>query len=163
MPNVVFDGPNKIITVNLGIEELNIQVDVYSDWKEWVVSDSNAQYLPAISVIGGDPISATKNLGATFFLENGWKIKPSEANHTLTVVGNIFTRDGSPVFIPTTGQYNVVINMNTSNIIDGLVGIGSQVWSQPKSNIVAGSMGQLLVDAEQKTDDNQALILASIR
>jgi hypothetical protein len=174
MAKVTFDGPNKLIIVNNGITSIDVKIDIYSDWKEWIVLSDNAKYPQVISVIGGDEISPSIYLGATFFLENGWKIRPYEGNHTLTVSGNLYTRDGSSPFVSTTGSYNVLIKMTTSNLIntvatDGSGGssytpeeIANAVWSKPKSELSASNTaGNVLVNTEANTDDIQALIFAA--
>ncbi len=95
MPNVSFDGVNKIIQVTLapsgGEVELDVKVDVYSDWKEWLLLSDNSKFAPAIRAVGGDPISGIQSLGSTFFLINGWRIRPYEANHRFTLNGNLYT------------------------------------------------------------------------
>ena len=72
---VTFDGPNRIIRVNEGVTELDIQKDIYSDWKEWVSSFSdNAVWLPAIRTTGGDPTVDGQKSGDIYFLINNWKL-----------------------------------------------------------------------------------------
>ena len=72
---VTFDGPNKIIRVNDGVTELDIKSDIYSDWKEWVITrNDNARYLPAIRSVGGDPTVSGQTAGDIYFLINGWKL-----------------------------------------------------------------------------------------
>lgn len=174
MAKVTFDGDNKLIIVNNGITTIDIKTDVYSDWKEWIVLSDNSKYPQVISVIGGDEISPSIFLGATFFLENGWKIRPYEGNHTLTVSGNLYTRDGSSPFVSTVGSYNVLIKLTTSNLIntvatDGSGGssytpaeIADAVWAKPKSELTASNTaGNVLVNTESNTEDIQALIFAA--
>jgi len=121
-----FDGPNKIIQATIGTVLIEV-ADLYSRWKDWLATDDNAKYLPALSVVGGDPIPSGY-LGSTFFLENGWKIRPDAVSHTLTVSGNLFTRDGSAPVIAASGSYNVLVVMTVSNLIDTLaVGSGMSV------------------------------------
>ncbi len=131
MADVGFDGVNKIITVNTGITEITVN-DVYSRWKDWVLEDDNAKFLEALSVLGGDPITNVQSVGTTYFLENGWKMRPDEVNHTLSVDGNLFTRDGSDQFITTIGTFQVLVNLSTSNLIDTIIAAGADadsVWS----------------------------------
>ena len=118
MSNVSFNGITKLITVNTGITSIDVGLDLYSEWKKWVLLDDNAKYLPAFSAIGGDLLGDNRYLGSTYFLENEWKIKPYEGNHTLSVSGNLYTRDGTSPFIQTIGNYNVLISMQVSNLID---------------------------------------------
>jgi len=45
------------------------------------------------------------------FLENGWRIKPQKANHTLNVIdGIILVNNGGDPFKNTIGSYIVRIN-----------------------------------------------------
>jgi hypothetical protein len=124
MPDIVtFDGPNKLIIEidAAGDNELDL-VEIYSEWKTWVLLSDNAKYLQAFSVVGGDEITATQNLGSTFFLENGWRLRPAESSHKLTIVGNLFTREsGQSVFIPTVGAFTVNTETRVSSLVDSSV------------------------------------------
>lgn len=72
---VTFDGANRIIYVNPEVTELDIKIDVYSNWKEWIKAvPENAGWLPAIRTIGGDPTITGEFAGDIYFLINGWKI-----------------------------------------------------------------------------------------
>ncbi len=125
MSKVTFDGINRLIVVNDNETSINVSTDIYSDWKEWVLQSDNFKYPIAISAIGGDPIGSGQFLGTTFFLENGWKIRPYEGNHNLTISGNLYTRDESSPFVSTIGSYNVLISMKVSNLIDTISTGGS--------------------------------------
>jgi hypothetical protein len=124
--NVQFDGPNKLVICNYGTTHLSVQ-DTYSYWKEWSLVSDNAKYKEAFSVLGGDPTVAGKFLGSTYFLENGWKIRPYEGNHVLVIEGNLYARTGG-VLVPTVGAYNVQVQQIISNIIDTVsTGGGSSI------------------------------------
>jgi len=125
--NVTFDGPNKLIWVNEGVITLDVKTDIYSAWIEWIVvlglveHKDNPGYLEAVTAIGGEP-TPTGQIGSSFFLQNGWKIKPYHGTYRLTVNGNIFASDGSNPYVATdviTGvPNNITINANTSNLVD---------------------------------------------
>ena len=70
---VVFDGINKLITVDAGVTALNIRTDVYSSWVEWIETEDNARFLPAMRYTGLDVIPGGFT-GDTYFLINGWKL-----------------------------------------------------------------------------------------
>ena len=135
---VVFDGYNKIIYVAEGVTTLAVKEDVYSAWKEWTLA-SPEEPLPinwprAISVIGGEPLNDTLNVGSTFFLENGWRIQPvaSKTPYILTVEGNIFTREaGGNPFLFAEG---VSVNLLRSNIVDQVVA-SAQITETDYQNI----------------------------
>lgn len=118
MAKVTFDGDNRLIIVNNGETSINVNVDIYSEWKAWLLASDNIKYPIAVSAIGGDPIGGARYLGTTFFLENGWKIRPYEGNHALSIDGNLYTRDESSPFVQTIGSYNVLISMQVSNLVD---------------------------------------------
>jgi hypothetical protein len=113
---VTFDGISKLILINEGETNINVRSDIYSNWKEWILYDDNAKYIQALTVLGGDPITDTTFVGLTYFLENGWRIKPWTGNYILTIDGNIYTREpGENPAIPVSG---VSVNFTRSNLVD---------------------------------------------
>ena len=116
---VHFDGPNKLIVINNGITELDVQEDIYSGWKEWFEVRDNAKYEQAMTAIGGETITAVQKVGITYFLENGWRIKMWEGNFNLTVNGNLYTREpGESPYVAAEGSYAVSIATSKSNLVD---------------------------------------------
>lgn len=116
------DWVNRLFILKAGVTELDVQVDLYSDWKEEVKLSDNMKYWPAMRAVGGDPISDTQNLGSTYFLINGWKIRPHEADHELLITGNIFTDPaGESIIVPTLGSYTVLVTNFVSNLVDSSV------------------------------------------
>jgi hypothetical protein len=114
----IFDGETKVITLTAGTTSFDV-ADLYSRWKEWVLLSDNSKFAPAMRSVGGDPISNVKNLGATYFIINGWRIRPQEANHRLIVNGNLYTDPpGDSPILGTLGTYSVVVEMNVSNLVD---------------------------------------------
>ncbi len=123
-----FDGPNKLFIVKSGVTQLDVQVDLYSSWKQEVKLSDNLKWAPAMRTIGGDPTTLALNAGDTYFMINGWRIRPQEANHTLNVDGNLFTDPpGFSTFVDTVGAFNVRVEMFLSNIIDGLNFLRDQI------------------------------------
>jgi len=132
MAKVTFDGENLLIIVNAGITELDVQIDLYSDWKEWKVLSDNSKYLQAFQAIGGEPIGGGLFVGTTYLMLNGWKIRPDEVNHTLTLFGNLFGEGGAGIIQPTVGAYIVAVQFRNSVLAQGIstsggVGTPSQV------------------------------------
>lgn len=84
-----FDGPNKRIIL-VATSSLNVR-DLWSRWVDWVHIGTNSKYALAFSAVGGndiDPSSGT-SIPCYIFQANGWKIRPMESNHTLTVSGGV--------------------------------------------------------------------------
>jgi hypothetical protein len=110
MVGYVFNGSTKIVSLTSGTIILDIK-DMYSRWKEWVAS-SGMNFLRAFEVVGGDPIDESRGVYITsyYFLTNGWRVRPQESSHKLTVInGVLLTKEGADPFIPTIGTYNVAI------------------------------------------------------
>lgn len=109
---VTFDGPNKLIYINDGELAIDVEQDLYSDWKEWALLRDYLKYDAAFRVVGGDP-TPTGFLGATFFTINGWQIL---VDHGITFTGNIYSDDfESPFTVPEGTQLATTV---VSNIID---------------------------------------------
>lgn len=107
-----FDGENLIITLDSGITTVDVEIDLYSEWKEWILLSTNSKYPPAFRTVGGDPLTPGIDAGAYFFIRNdlGWRIKPPEENITVYIVGNLAPEDsGLDVLIPTTGAFTAAI------------------------------------------------------
>ena len=121
MSVVTFDGDQLLIIVDNGVTEIDVKIDLYSDWKEWVKIGDNAKYLQAMRAVGGDPLPGSKALGSTFFLMNGWRIRPYEGSHTLTVNGNLYTEEGESPYISTLGSYNIMVISVVSSLVDSTV------------------------------------------
>ena len=119
--NVSFDGINKLIIVNTGVTEISVKTDLYSDWKEWTLIGDNSKYLSAMRAVGGDPISDVKELGSTYFLTNGWRIRPAEWNHRLSIVGNLYTEEGDSPYISTLGSYSVMLISEVSTLVESTI------------------------------------------
>jgi len=147
---VTFDGLARLILVNENVTTLNFQEDVYSGWKEWVKdpTQDNGKWAEAISAVGGDPLPGDRTLGSTFFLENDWKMRTWEGDHEITVFGNVFTRTGESIFVRTIDKWNIVINLNTSTLVEtATVALGpaaveqivSGVWAESLSGTTAGT------------------------
>lgn len=175
---VAFDVNTKIIYVNEGVTELDVKVDIYSAWKEWVQNSPEfptpAWQQEAISAIGGEPLTDTLNVGSTFFLENGWRLQPfaSKVPYVLTVTGNLFTREaGGNPFLFAEG---VSVNLTRSNLVDQLVAstsitdgdfaaIAERVWKyQTLNDVGVNSYGRLVQNVDSdltivKTEVNKTL------
>jgi len=140
---VTFFGIEKIIQINEGVTNVDVKRDIYSSWKEWASLQDNVKFPIAISAIGGEPITSTTAVGATYFLENGWRIRPWSGNYILTIDGNVYTREagGAPTFAPEI-KSTITISFNRSSLVDrvdlnpDVVQIDVNVLSQQISSLV---------------------------
>ncbi len=155
---VTFDGINKLILINEGESSIDVEIDIYSNWKEWVQYEDNGKFVEALSTTGGDPLPGSLEIGSTFFLENGWKVKYNGVSDiTIDITGNLFTRDGSSPYLGTGLNISVNIISSTSSEVrfvdlDTLAInnelVASNVWSENISGTLASI---LLQDASNNT------------
>jgi len=128
---VTFDGTNRLIIINPGVTTIDVQRDIYSSWKEWMLVDLNVKYFQALRLIGGEPTVDGQFLDSTYFLINGWRIKPQPGSYSLKITGNLFDVDGGDIFVPAevvTGiPNNININTNTAVVVRKIEGGGITV------------------------------------
>jgi len=158
--NFTFDGLNKIISCSLGTVQFSAG-EVYSRWKDWLQDDpTRLKYLPAFNnSVGGESLGSGTLVGAYYFLQNGWKIRPQEADHQLSVSGNLFPiPDTAGLFEDTLGNYQVIVGMRTSSLTQTVVtsattsasSIANAVWSEDLSTRTSGA-GKTVKDINNTT------------
>lgn len=156
---VVFDGPNRYIYLLDGYGEFSVSEHVYDAWKEWIRLRDFTKYPEALQVVGGEPISPTEALGATFFLVNGWKMKPIDGTEAITIDGNIFSDDLQPATDPDdNGNLNISYKVSTLTntiIVDG-GGVGDaptveEIDAQLTASHGSGSWQQGLTTTQDNT------------
>jgi hypothetical protein len=108
----VFDGDTKIISLTLGTVTIDV-VDLWSRWLDWLLLSDNSKYPIAMKQVGTEPIDPVAGtfIPIYIFLQNGWRLRPQEASHTLKVTNGILLVDGGgDPFLNTLGSFNVRIN-----------------------------------------------------
>lgn len=109
-----FDGVAKRITLPSGMVTLDL-LDLHSRWKDWLLL-GNAGYEQAFFAVGGDIPAIPLYL----FIQNGWRIIPQAANHTLTVTNGVLeVSGGGDPFVDPVGSYAIRINRDTPGIAIG--------------------------------------------
>lgn len=119
-----FDAIARVITLTEapagGKVTVDVKVDLYSDAKEdWLADPVLNRHRFPFRVVGGDDLPGTKKLGAHFFLRNdlGWRIRPYDQDHELTLDGNLWPEDDSlALFLPTVGARTVTIFIDRSSL-----------------------------------------------
>lgn len=115
MTVATFDFTNLRIILPPGDVTIEVERDLYSAWK--VAANLNSVNMSAPPAfrpsVGGDSLSPGIEAGAYFFLQNqdGWRIRPDEADATVTLTGNLAAEDPAlPMTVPTLGAFTVLIN-----------------------------------------------------
>lgn len=99
---MAFDGANKRIVLDSAAVTA---AEIWSRWVDW--HGANAQWPFAFRQVGGDDLGGGLSIPPYFFLQNGWRVRPMEADHTLIITGNLFVQGGGVPVVPTLGAFNV--------------------------------------------------------
>lgn len=149
---LTFNGSTKVISIS-SASTLDV-LDLWSRWVDWFLTSDNSKYPVAMSQVGGDDIDPGS--GTTIpiyaFLQNGWKIKPMESSHTLSVTnGILLVSGGGDPFTNTTGSYVIRINYQqpvqaiTVSTGGGGGSSAADIWAYPTTSIsTTGSIGVLV-------------------
>lgn len=160
------DTGAKLFIAKAGVTAVNVKTDLYSDAKEHWLSGGVAMGFPfPIRVVAGDPTS-TGFVEPFFFLGQGWKIRPDEADHTLVLVGNMELDEGETgdMVVPTIGDYTVLVRNALSNkalVLNGVSdvnAIAAGVWNRDEALLtVLGSIGKRVKEALDDTISSRAM------
>lgn len=152
MVKFTVDGPARLLIAKAGITAVDVKIDLYSDAKEdWAATESLMRFPFPFRTVGGDPIGGGKFFGDGYFLTNGWKIRPQEASHELTVTGNLFldSTEVGGIFVPTLGAFTVLATVERSADAIGI-----------NSTAISAQLAAIAADAgnARKTLENRAEI-----
>lgn len=111
--------------------------DIFRAWADWMLLSDNSKYLPAFSATGGDDLGGGLLIPPYYFLLNGWRVRPMEANHTLTITGNLFVDGGGTPLVPTLGVFNVIAQFTVPVQAQGISTSGG---SAPSASEVADAV-----------------------
>ena len=118
-----FDGENRTITVNSAFYDVDVK-RMYSEWKQWVAIRDHAKFIPALRVIGGDPVGSGMFAGDIYFLTNQWQVV---VPHNVRFNGVLYHDDPMEPFVvlPGGGVISTVSNLVQT------AETAYNVWSQP--------------------------------
>jgi hypothetical protein len=104
---ITFDGANKRIILDTTSVAA---AEIWSRWVDWQKLADNSKWGLAFRQVGGDSLGSGLFIPPYFFLLNGWRIRPLEASHNLTITGNLFVDGGGVPVVSTLGVYQVNVN-----------------------------------------------------
>jgi hypothetical protein len=162
--NATIDFANELIIMNVGATSYSVPA-IYSLWKDEILTGVNAQYDFAFAGIGGNPTSGSNFIPFYTFLINGWKVRPQEASHTLTVSGGILLVDGGgDPFVNTLGSFVVRINYEQPVQAIAVSTSGSSLTAQDVWDYLASNptTANSMKDYIQKIRGNTNLIPATL-
>jgi hypothetical protein len=128
---MTFDGANKRIVLTTASVSAS---EIWTAYMNWLALDvTNAKWGLAMTQVGGDELGGGLFIPIYVFLKTGWKVRPMEASHSLTITGNLFTEDGSNPLVPPLGSFTVLTTLTVPVQAQAMAGGGSlsasDVWS----------------------------------
>lgn len=160
MSHVSFDGQNKIIQINDGIMEIDVQSHIYSEWKVWASTDNNLKWEQALTTVGGESLPGGAEVPSFYFLLNGWKVRSYPGTSVINIATNLFVDDGSSPYISggmlTSISAATTVGVSlagvTSITAQDLLAIANAVWDQQVNlNQTTGSFGYSVSTIESAT------------
>ena len=96
---------------------------IWSAWVDW--HEANQQWPLAFQLVGGNALGGGLFIPPYFFLLNGWRVRPMESSHNLTIAGNLFVDGGGVPVVSTLGTYQVNVNYTVPVQAQGIATSGS--------------------------------------
>ena len=96
---------------------------IWSAWVDW--HEANQQWPLAFQLVGGNALGGGLFIPPYFFLLNGWRVRPMEASHNLTITGNLFVDGGGVPVVGPLGTYQVNVNYTVPVQAQGIATSGS--------------------------------------
>jgi hypothetical protein len=104
---IIFDPTNKRIV----LDKVSVTAtEIFSRWEDWAAMADNAKYGTVIRQVGGDDLGGGLSIPPYYFLQGAWRVRPMEADHDLTITGNLFVDGGGTPVVRTLGPYQVNVN-----------------------------------------------------
>ena len=116
---VIFSGPTKEILVNNDVTDIDVKVDLYSEWKRWSIENNNLGYLQAFRTFGGDPTITGQFAPAYFFLTNGWRVVV-DSGIEVSVGTNLYTDELDSPFIVSNNSAVSLRNSDAATVDTGV-------------------------------------------
>ena len=117
---ITLDGSTKRIILDSASVSA---AQIWSAWVDW--HETSRQWPLAFQLVGGNALGGGLFIPPYFFLMNGWRVRPMEASHNLTITGNLFVDGGGVPVVGTLGTYQVNVNYTVPVQAQGIATSGS--------------------------------------
>ncbi len=118
--------------------------EIFSRWEDWAALSDNIKYGMVLRQVGSDDLGGGLSIPPYFFLQGAWRVRPMEANHNLTITGNLFVEGGGVPVVQTLGSYQVNVNYTVPVQAQGISTSGS-------TGPTAAEIAAAILDAAQIT------------
>lgn len=119
---IIFDPATKRVILDSASVSAT---ELYSRSADWLAQGDNAKYGTVFRQVGGDDLGGGLSIPPYFFLQGAWRVRPMEANHNLTITGNLFVEGGGVPVVQTLGTYQVNVNYTVPMQAQGVSTSGS--------------------------------------
>lgn len=117
---ITLNGSTKRITLDSASVSA---AQIWSAWVDW--HEANQQWPLAFQLVGGNALGGGLFIPPYFFLMNGWRVRPMEASHNLSITGNLFVDGGGVPVVGTLGTFQVNVNYTVPVQAQGIATSGS--------------------------------------
>lgn len=102
---ITLDGATKRIILDSASASA---AEIWSRWVDW--HPDNPKWPLAFQLVGGQALGGGLFIPPYFFLRNGWRVRPMESSHNLTITGNLFVDGGGVPVVSTLGTFQANVN-----------------------------------------------------
>ena len=114
------NGSTKLITLDSASVTA---AEIWSRWVDW--HPSNTEWPLAFQLVGGIALGGGLFIPPYFFLMNGWRVRPMNTDHNLTITGNLFVDGGGVPVVATASVHQVNVNYTVPVQAQGIATSGS--------------------------------------
>ena len=133
--------------------------ELYSRSADWLALSDNAKYGAVFRQVGGDDLGGGLSIPPYFFLQGAWRVRPMEANHDLTITGNLFVEGGGVPVVRTIGTYQVNVNYAVPVAAQGTSTSGG---SAPTVEQISAAVWQRILENGMSAEAMQRVVLAAL-
>lgn len=114
------NGATKLITLDSASVTA---AEIWSRWVDW--HPANTEWPLAFTLVGGVALGGGLFIPPYFFLMNGWRVRPMNSDHSLTITGNLFVDGGGIPVVATASVHQVNVNYTVPVQAQGIATSGS--------------------------------------
>lgn len=114
---ISFDPTNRRIILDSSSASAT---ELYSRWVDWAVQSDNLKYAAVFRQVGGDDLGGGLSIPPYYFLQAGWRVRPMEADHDLSIDGNLFVEGGGVPVVKTLGTFQVNVKYTVPVLAQGI-------------------------------------------
>lgn len=153
---IVFDPAAKRIILDSASVSAT---EIFSRWEDWAALSDNLKYGMVIRQVGSDDLGGGLAIPPYYFLQSGWRVRPMEADHDLTITGNLFVEGGGVPVVRTLGPYQVNVNYTVPVQAQGISTSGG---SGASPEAIAQAVAQRSLEGALSLEQGLRIMLAAL-